>query len=227
MAIDFFAASSPLTRPVRPTARSYRASAAALSAKLVSPEYETIRAQSPLEGPEDASRVASFWSVVRSAGLWPAAPRARRMPSIVAQSRPAAFALAFRFEANFGDSRSAGGVGSGSGELSQIVAALAGPSISGAGAGFCFGSRIVRSFVFFQPLAAFADAFADGLAAACTCGSRCRVSCRGRGGVRRRRGVCRQLVDAFVGRNSSIGCRRGVGARIGRNGAGIGGCSHR
>src|SRR5258705_2340923 len=123
VAIDFFAALSPLTGPVRPAARSYRASAAALSAKLVSPEYEPIRAQSPLEGPEDASRVASLWSVVRSAGLWPAAPRARRMPSIVAQSRPAAFALAFRFEANFGDSRSAGGGGSGSGEVSPIVAA--------------------------------------------------------------------------------------------------------
>jgi len=45
--------------------------------------------------------------------------------------------------------------------LSQIVAALAGPSISGAGAGFSFGMRIVRSFVFFQPRAAFAAAFAD------------------------------------------------------------------
>jgi hypothetical protein len=87
------------------------------------------------------------------------------MPSIVAQSRPAAFALALRFEANLGDSRSAGGVGSGSGEFSQIVAALAGPSTSGAGAGFCFGSRMLRSFVFFQPLAAFADTLADGLAA--------------------------------------------------------------
>src|SRR3989442_9444141 len=83
------------------------------------------------------------------------------MPSIVAQSRPAAFAVAFRFEANFGESRSAGGVGSGSCELSQIVAALGGPSISGAGAGFNFGTRIVRSFVCFQPRAALAAAFAE------------------------------------------------------------------
>src|SRR2546429_8375194 len=83
------------------------------------------------------------------------------MPSTVAQSSPAPFAVAFRFEANFGESLRAGGVGSGSCELSQIVAALGGPSISGAGAGFSFGRRIVRSFVAFHPLAAFADRLAD------------------------------------------------------------------
>ena len=71
--------------------------------------------------------------------------------------------VALRFRANFGESRRAGGVGSGSCELSQIVAASAGPSISGAGAGFSLGTRIVRSFVCFQPRAAFAAAFLDSL----------------------------------------------------------------
>jgi hypothetical protein len=42
-----------------------------------------------------------------------------------------------------------------------MVAALAGPSISGGGAGFSFGRRIVLSFVAFQPRAAFAVCFAD------------------------------------------------------------------
>src|SRR2546429_2242157 len=83
------------------------------------------------------------------------------MPSTVAQSSPAPFAVAFRFEANFGESLRAGGVGAGSCELSQIVAARAGPSTSGAGAGFSFGRRTVRSFVAFHPLAAFADRLAD------------------------------------------------------------------
>src|SRR5690348_398140 len=77
--------------------------------------------------------------------MWPVAPRARRMPSITAQSTPPLFAACFRFAANFGDRRTAGGVGSGSGEFSQIVAALAGPSISGFGAGFVFGSSTLRS----------------------------------------------------------------------------------
>src|SRR5436190_10850200 len=67
------------------------------------------------------------------------------MPSITAQSTPPRFAAAFRFAANFGESRTAGGVGSGSGEFSQIVAALSGPSISGFGAGFFFGSSTLRS----------------------------------------------------------------------------------
>src|SRR5437870_3259945 len=74
-------------------------------------------------------------------GLWPLAPCARRIPSITDQLTPFALAADFRLAANFDDSRSAGGVGSGSGELSQTVAALAGPSISGAGAFFSFGSR--------------------------------------------------------------------------------------
>src|SRR5262245_38960895 len=67
------------------------------------------------------------------------------MPSMTAQSTPPLFAAFFRFAANFGDRRTAGGVGSGSGEFSQIVAALAGPSISGFGAGFVFGSSTLRS----------------------------------------------------------------------------------
>src|SRR5438477_8035316 len=53
-------------------------------------------------------------------------------------------AAAFRFDANFAESRSAGGVGSGSGELSQTVAALCGPSISGFCAGLVFGNRTAR-----------------------------------------------------------------------------------
>src|SRR3954471_17088082 len=106
-----------------------------------------MRAQSPLAGPKDARRPGSFRSVVRSAGSWPGAPRARRIPSIVAQSSPALFAAAFRFAANFGESRRAGGVGSGSGEFSQIVAALSGPSISGVGAGLVLGSSTLRSCV--------------------------------------------------------------------------------
>src|SRR3954447_9642928 len=69
------------------------------------------------------------------------------MPSIVAQSIPLRCAACFRFAANFGESRSAGGVGSGSGEFSQIVAALSGPSISGFGAGFVFASSTLRSCV--------------------------------------------------------------------------------
>src|SRR5919106_1400994 len=69
------------------------------------------------------------------------------MPSITAQSMPFRCAAALRFEANFGDRRSAGGVGSGSGEVSQIVAALSGPSISGFGAGFDCGSRTLRSWI--------------------------------------------------------------------------------
>src|SRR5690349_23396878 len=79
--------------------------------------------------------------------MWPVAPRARSTPSIVAQSIPFCCAAAFRFAANFGERRSAGGVGSGRGEFSQIVAALAGPSISGFGAGFVFGSSTLRSCV--------------------------------------------------------------------------------
>src|SRR6478609_9684058 len=67
------------------------------------------------------------------------------MPSITAQSTPPLFAAFFRFAANFGDRRTAGGVGSGSGEFSQIVAAFAGPSISGFGAGFVLGSSTLRS----------------------------------------------------------------------------------
>src|SRR5919197_3045633 len=66
------------------------------------------------------------------------------MPSIVAQLTPALHAAFCRFAANFGERRTAGGVGSGSGELSQIVAALSGPSISGFGAGLVFGSSTAR-----------------------------------------------------------------------------------
>src|ERR671937_3069107 len=66
------------------------------------------------------------------------------MPSIVAQSTPPARAAALRCATNFGDRRSAGGGGSGSGELSHTVAALAGPSISGFGAGFVFGGNTQR-----------------------------------------------------------------------------------
>src|SRR4029450_4779308 len=110
-----------------------------------------MRAQSPFAGPLEASRVASLRSVARSAGVCPVAPRARRIPSMVAQFSPASFAAALRFFANFGDSRSAGGVGSGSCEFSQIVAALGGPSISGAGAGLSFGTISVRSCFFVQP----------------------------------------------------------------------------
>src|SRR5881409_1705129 len=64
---------------------------------------------------------------------------------MVAQSIPLRSAAVFRFAANFGESRTAGGVGSGSGEFSQIVAALSGPSISGFGAGLVFGSSTLRS----------------------------------------------------------------------------------
>src|SRR5262245_14971302 len=145
LAISAFADSSPLTRASSPTARSYRASADALSAKRESPEYATIRDQSPRDGPNESRREARRFSVTRSAGMWPVAPWARRMPSITAQSMPALFAARFRFDANFGDRRTVGGVGSGSGEFSQIVAALAGPSISGFGAGFVFGSSTLRS----------------------------------------------------------------------------------
>src|SRR5690242_6147652 len=67
------------------------------------------------------------------------------MPSITAQSTPPLFAACLRFAANFGERRTAGGVGSGSGEFSQIVAAFAGPSISGFGAGFVLGSSTLRS----------------------------------------------------------------------------------
>src|SRR5215212_2862672 len=67
------------------------------------------------------------------------------MPSITDQFTPFRFAAAFRFAANFGESRSAGGVGSGSGEFSQIVAALSGPSISGFGAGLVCGRIFARS----------------------------------------------------------------------------------
>jgi hypothetical protein len=77
----------------------------------------------------------------------PVAPRARRIPSITAQSMPLRCAEVFRFAANFGERRSAGGVGSGSGEFNQIVAAPSGPSISGFGAGFSFGSSTERSCV--------------------------------------------------------------------------------
>src|SRR5881409_1925184 len=66
---------------------------------------------------------------------------------MVAQSIPLRSAAVFRFAANFGERRRAGGVGSGSGEFSQIVAALAGPSISGFGAGFVLGSSTLRSCV--------------------------------------------------------------------------------
>src|SRR6266540_5800918 len=103
-----------------------------------------IVAQSPFVGPKEPSRPASLRNVPRSAGLWPFAPRARKMPSITAQLTPLARAAAWRLAANVGESRSAGGVGSGSGELSQIVAAPAGPSISGAGAGLIFGRRTAR-----------------------------------------------------------------------------------
>src|SRR3954471_2326885 len=66
---------------------------------------------------------------------------------MVAQSIPLRSAAVFRFAANFGERRSAGGVGSGSGEFSQIVAALSGPSISGFGAGLVSGSSTLRSCV--------------------------------------------------------------------------------
>src|SRR5580765_4914947 len=69
------------------------------------------------------------------------------MPSMTAQSTPPLFAAFFRFDANFGDRRTAGGVGSGSGEFSQIVAAFTGPSISGFGAGFVLGSSTLRSWI--------------------------------------------------------------------------------
>src|SRR2546423_1411714 len=58
LAIAAFDASSPFTSESRPTARSYRASAPALSANRESPEYETIRAQVPFDGPNDPSRAA-------------------------------------------------------------------------------------------------------------------------------------------------------------------------
>src|SRR3954462_3445820 len=145
--IAAFAASSPLTRASRPTDRSYRASADALSANRESPEYATIRAHAPFDGPNESSRAPRRLSVTRSAGMGPVAPRARSTPSIVAQSIPLRCAAVFRFAANFGERRSAGGVGSGSGEFSQIVAALAGPSISGFAAGFVFGSSTLRSCV--------------------------------------------------------------------------------
>src|SRR6266511_1853503 len=67
---------------------------------------------------------------------------------MTAQSTPAPRAAALRLAANFGESRSAVGVGSGSCELSQIVAASAGPSISGAGAGLMFGRSTVRRAAF-------------------------------------------------------------------------------
>src|SRR5512133_2445115 len=67
------------------------------------------------------------------------------MPSMVAQLMPLPCAALFRFAANFGERRTAGGVGSGRGEFSQIVAALSGPSISGFGAGLFFGSSTLRS----------------------------------------------------------------------------------
>src|SRR5436190_16870640 len=67
------------------------------------------------------------------------------MPSMVAQLIPLPCAAFFRFAANVGERRTAGGVGSGSGEFSQIVAALSGPSISGFGAFFVFGSSTLRS----------------------------------------------------------------------------------
>src|SRR3954469_19391683 len=66
---------------------------------------------------------------------------------MVAQSIPLRSAAVFRFAANFGERRRAGGVGSGSGEFSQIVAALSGPSISGFGAGLVSGSSTLRSCV--------------------------------------------------------------------------------
>src|SRR5512133_416198 len=67
------------------------------------------------------------------------------MPSITAQSTPPLLAAFFRFAANFGERRVAGGVGSGRGVFSQIVAAFGGPSISGFGAGFVVGSSTLRS----------------------------------------------------------------------------------
>src|SRR5919206_274485 len=76
-----------------------------------------------LTRPHDSRREAIVASP-RTSTLWPVAPRARRMPSIVAQSTPPARAADFRFVANFGDRRSAGGVGSGSGELSHTGAEL-------------------------------------------------------------------------------------------------------
>src|SRR3954469_11450630 len=67
------------------------------------------------------------------------------MPSMTAQLTPERCEAAFRFAAKRGERRSAGGVGSGSGEFNQIVAASAGPSISGFGAGFSFGSSAART----------------------------------------------------------------------------------
>src|SRR5436190_10583719 len=145
LAIAAFEASRPLTSASSPIARSYRASAVALSAKRESPEYATTRDQSPRDGPNESRREARRFSVTRSAGMWPVAPRARRMPSMVAQSTPPLFAAFFRLATNFGERRTAGGVGSGRGEFNQIVAAFAGPSISGFGAGLDCGSSTLRS----------------------------------------------------------------------------------
>ena len=93
--------------------------------------------------------------------------------------------------------------------MSQIVAALGGPSISGAGAGFSFGRRIVRSFVAFHPLAAFADRLADCFGPLVTAGAPALPAVDGRlrlaGGV-----VCHddrglKLIDA----HRKPGARRG------------------
>src|SRR5262249_35883936 len=63
-----------------------------------------------------------------------------------AQSTPVCFETAFSCLANFGESRSAGGVGSASGRFNQIVAADAGPSISGTASGFVAGRRTMLGF---------------------------------------------------------------------------------
>src|ERR1051326_8398414 len=64
-----------------------------------------------------------------------------------AQSMPVCFDTALSCRANFGDSRSAGGVGSASGRFNQIVAADAGPSISGTCSGFVAGRRTTLGFL--------------------------------------------------------------------------------
>src|SRR5262249_26599882 len=64
-----------------------------------------------------------------------------------AQSTPVFFETAFSCLANFGESRRAGGVGSPSGRFNQIVAAEAGPSISGTASGLVAGRRTIVGFL--------------------------------------------------------------------------------
>src|SRR5262249_8218280 len=66
-----------------------------------------------------------------------------------AQFTPAPAVANFRCRANRIDNRTAAGVGSGNGLLSQIVALCAGPSISGGGAGRAFGTKKTRSCCLF------------------------------------------------------------------------------